>query len=147
MQTAPPQRQAEVSDVVVSARRWAQGDDRVSALALVGPWASGGAGGASEVDLIVLSARPSSLLDDHSWFAAFGPVELVRTGRFGAIGERRLRRQSGLEIEVCVADERWATSSPVDPGTRQVVEAGLQVLFDARLVLADLLASVNRRGR
>ena len=147
MQAAPVRRSAEVSDVVDAARRWAQGDDRISALALVGSWASGRATDASDVDLIVLSARPSSLLDDSSWFGEFGPVELVRTGRFGAVGERRLRRPSGLEIEVCVAGESWAATAPVDPGTRHVVDGGLQVLFDARLVLADLLAVVNRRVR
>lgn len=145
MSTLPVDREHEVSAVVAAARRWAQGDDRVAALAIVGSRATGAPRPTSDVDLVVLSARPAALLADRTWFDAFGPVELVRAGRFGAVAERRLRRPSGLEVEVCIGSCEWARPSPVDPGTRQVVDDGLEVVFDPQHLLADLLSAVTRR--
>lgn len=147
MDTLSSERQHEVADVVTAARRWAQGDDRVAAVALVGSWAGGSPRVGSDVDLVVLSARPGALLDDRNWYDAFGPVELVRAGRFGAVAERRLRRPSGLEVEVCIGSCDWARTTPIDPGTRQVVEDGLEVVFDAQHLLGDLARELARQRR
>lgn len=144
MRPVTPERQAEVAAVVDSLRSWAEGDARVAALALVGSWAAGTASEGSDVDLVVLSARPGSLLDDHRWFEAVEPARLVRAGRFGAVAERRLRRPSGLDVEICVGDRAWARTHPVDPGTRQVVVDGLRVLVDPEHLLADLLTALGR---
>jgi uncharacterized protein len=147
VQTVPLERRSEVSEILTAVARWAQGDDRVSAVGLAGSWASGAPTAGSDLDLVVLSPRPAALLDDRSWFDAFGAVELVRAGRFGAVAERRLRRPSGLEVEVCVAASDWAATDPVDPGTRQVVSDGFEVVFDPRHLLEDLVGVVHRRRR
>ena len=114
------------------------------ALALVGSWAAGRGRPDSDVDLVLLTDDPASLLRDDSWHRAFGEgAALVRTADFGALLEQRLRLPSGLEVELCIGGASWAGTEPVDDGTRRVVDDGLQVLWDPEGRLARLLEAVH----
>ena len=113
---------------------WARGREDVAAVALVGSWARGTAREDSDVDLVVLTDT-----DDEGWIGELVPgAELVRRGNWGAIEERRVRLPSGLEVEIGIGRPSWASTDPLDDGTRRVVEAGFRPLHDPRGLLAAL---------
>jgi hypothetical protein len=112
----------------------------VQAVALVGSRARGTNRPDSDVDLILLTDDPGRLLDRDDWYAAFDPgAQLIRSERFGAISERRLRLADGLVVEIGIATRAWASTDPVDTGTADVVGDGLIPLFDPTGVFGRLL--------
>ncbi len=123
--------------VLDAARRWADEDARIRAIALVGSWARGVARADSDVDLLVLATDVEVLLDDRAWFGRFG-LGLVGARDFGAIQERRIRRASGLEVEIGIGDPSWASTDPLDEGTRRVASDGLRIVADPDGLLARL---------
>lgn len=56
--------------------------------------------------------------------------------------ERRVRLDSGVEIEFGFTQPTWASVDPVDAGTHRVVRDGLRPLFDPAGLLARLVAAV-----
>ena len=134
---------AHVLAVLDAARMLAVEKPDVVAIALVGSWGRGAGRPDSDVDLVVLTHRPTPLLETDDWYQVFGPqAVLVRSADFGAIQERRLRLPGGLEVEIGVGSPSWADSDPVDPGTRRVVLDGLVPLYDPAHLLAGLIPAV-----
>jgi uncharacterized protein len=135
-------RRKEVEAFVGAAAAWAAERDDLVAAAIVGSWARNEAREDSDVDLVLLTKRPSAYTDCEAWIHGLAPgARLVATGDWGAIIERRLRLPSGLEVEVGVGRPSWADTAPVDVGTRTVVRDGLRPLFDPYGVLAALVAA------
>jgi predicted nucleotidyltransferase len=132
----------EVDAFIAAVEEWAAARDDIVAVALVGSWARGGAGRDSDIDLVVLTDCPSAYLEHEDWIASLAPgAELLRTGDWGAIAERRLVLPSGLEVEVGIGLPSWAQTAPVDPGTRAVVRNGFRPIFDPRGSLVELAAA------
>jgi predicted nucleotidyltransferase len=138
------QREREVEALLDRAAGWARARPDVVALALVGSWARGAERPDSDVDLVVLTDDPAAYLEHDEWVEALAPgAELVRTGDWVAIVERRLRLSSGLEVEVGIGRTSWAEAHPVDPGTKRVVRDGMRPLYDPCGVLAALQRAVR----
>lgn len=140
----PVQQPEDVGALIARARGWATRRSDVRGLALVGSWARGDADQDSDVDLVVLVDEPGNLLRDDAWTTELGATSVLRTKSWGALTERRLALPSGLEVDVGIASVSWATTSPVDGGTRQVASAGISVLFDPDGLLAELIAAITR---
>jgi hypothetical protein len=116
----------------------------ITAIALVGSWARDVGRSDSDVDLVVLSREPERLLSNDSWWTVFGAgAELIRSRDFGQIQERRLRLQSGLEVEVGIGGPEWAATDPPDDGSVEVIRDGIQVLSDPEGLLRKLGAAVE----
>jgi hypothetical protein len=139
-----PGRRREVDDILGHAAAWGAERADIVAIALVGSWARGTERPDSDVDLVVLTDDPSAYTERDDWVETLAPgAELVRTGDWQAIVERRIRLPSGLEVEVGVGRPAWAATSPVDPGTRRVVRDGMNALYDPRDLLAALRAATK----
>lgn len=120
---------------------WAQCDDRVVAAGLCGSHARGEARPDSDIDFVILTPDPASLLDDRSWIAGFstdarvaGPAEdynLVQSIRvfYGA-----------TEVEFGVTDQAWM-QPPIDHGTASIINNGLRILYDPDGRLREAVAS------
>jgi predicted nucleotidyltransferase len=135
-------RRREVEALLERAVAWAADREDVVAVALVGSWAREAAQAGSDVDLVVLCDAPASYTEREDWIAGLAPgAELVRTGDWGGVVERRLRLPSGMEIEVGFGLPSWAEPSPVDPGTRRVVRDGVRALHDPHGLLEALVAA------
>lgn len=116
----------------------------IVAIALVGSWARLSARPDSDVDLVVLTSDPETLLGTSAWFQVFGEdSELVRSEDFGPIQERRLRRPDGLEVELGIGRPHWAATEPPDAGTARVVRDGMRILFDPERLLASLAEALR----
>nr|WP_309225166.1 nucleotidyltransferase domain-containing protein [Salinispora sp. H7-4] len=122
-----------VLDVVVG---WATGCAEVRGVVVAGSWARGVARMDSDVDIVVLTdqARYSAA---EVWTGLLGG-EVVRLAGWGPLREVRVRRRSGLVVEIGIAPVSWADTGPVDPGTRRVVGAGHRIVHDPAGVLARL---------
>ena len=139
----PAGRAEEVERLVDLVRRWAAGRPELQAVALVGSWARGAARADSDVDVVLLTDDPAAYLDDDSWLAVFEATDVERTQKWGVVTERRVALPSGLEVEFGVTSPGWASTDPMDPGTRGVVLDGLVVLHDPKGLLTDLVAAVS----
>jgi streptomycin adenylyltransferase len=132
--------------VLVMTARWASRHRDISALGLAGSWARGAERMSSDVDLVVLTTSPDSYIQSEEWLSDFGDPPVVRTQEWGVLTERRVRLDSGLEIEFGFTMPAWAAVAPVDAGTRRVVSDGMRPLYDPMDSLAKLIAEV-RGGR
>ncbi|MEU5182257.1 nucleotidyltransferase domain-containing protein [Streptomyces longwoodensis] len=136
----PPQRAAEIDDVVDRVTAWCADREDVVGLLLVGSCARGAARPDSDVDLVLLTTDPSRYLLEDAWVADLRLGEVIRTRSWGPVTERRCRTASGLEVELALGPPEWARTGPVGPGTRRVVADGARVLHDPAGVLAALVA-------
>jgi RimJ/RimL family protein N-acetyltransferase/predicted nucleotidyltransferase len=135
------QRHGEVEDVLAIATSWARHHHEVRGLVLVGSWARGAAHASSDVDLVLLTDKPTSFTDQQDWTEDLGAVGITREQQWGPVAERRLLLASGLELEVGIAPTSWAATDPVDEGTRQVIGACVRVLHDPDGLLKRLVAA------
>jgi predicted nucleotidyltransferase len=138
------ERIAEVRELLARVRDWATQQPDVAAIALVGSWARNDAWMDSDVDLVLLTDAQQNYLRDERWVAELGGLRIVKTARWGPLTERRFVLPSGLEVEVGVAPLAWATTDPVDWGTRRVVEDGMYIIHDPREFLSRLADGCRR---
>lgn len=103
---------------------------------MVGSWARGTARMDSDVDVVVLTDQVRYSVAGV-WTGLLGG-EVLRLSEWGPLREVRLRRPSGLVVEIGVAPVSWADTDPVDAGTRQVVGDGHRIVHDPVGVLARL---------
>ncbi|GAC1610971.1 MAG: hypothetical protein NVS3B26_20840 [Mycobacteriales bacterium] len=102
-----------VSAVITAALEVAHTQGKMACAALVGSWAAGSAGPASDIDLILLVEHPEHLLTSDAWYTMFGHgVSLIRQNDFGDVQERRLREPDGLVVEVNVGALHPLTQEP-----------------------------------
>lgn len=141
MQATTEVRHAEFERISRAVRTWSPLTDDVSAVALIGSWARGTASMGSDVDIVVLTSAPEVFIGTTGWIEqALGcHGDLIRTVDRGALTERRVQLDSGLEVEFGIAKPSWATIDPVDPGTRRVVTDGCRVWYDRHGHVAALL--------
>ena len=142
-----PQELSEAAERLLDvARRWAMDRHDLRAMALVGSWARGAARADSDVDLVLLTDNTAAYLEDRMWLAAFAAKEIARRRKWGVVTELRAVLGSGLEVEFGITSPKWASTSPVDPGTRRVVSEGLVALHDPDGLLAKLDDVVSTDG-
>ena len=113
-------------------KAWAIAQQSIQAAALVGSYARGTATAVSDVDLVILADPPEQFLTDLSWVRLFGSPMTAALEDYGLLKSIRVRSNDGLEIEFGVAGLQW----PLDAGSREVMSAGMRVLFDRDGLLA-----------
>ena len=109
----------------------------------MGSHARGTASDDSDIDLVILTARPSDYTTREDWVDDWGLGHLVDTRSWGAITERRLRHPSGRDIDVGIGEPTWASERPINAGTLRVVRDGLRPLYDPQSLLKQLLSDAT----
>lgn len=133
-------RKAEIADVIGHVTRWAVKRRDVLGLLLVGSCARESPRPDSDIDLIVI-VEDQDQYSDRAWTVDVGLGEPSRVRWWGVVCEWRFVTSSGLEVEINIASPRWASTDPVDAGTRRVVCGGARPLHDPVGILAELLPS------
>jgi hypothetical protein len=118
---------------------WAAEREDVRGVVVVGSWARGAARMDSDVDIVVL-ADNARYAEAGVWTGLLGG-EVVRLQEWGPLREVRVRRPSGLEVEMGVVPVSWADTDPVDSGTRRVISDGHSIVHDPAGALAALSAA------
>lgn len=98
----------------------------------------------SDIDVVVVT-ESARFAESKTWIgeAVGGPAELVRTGDWGALIERRVRLPSGLEVEFGFVKPSWTRTDPIDPGTHRVVTDGCEIWYDPEGRLTGLVAATG----
>ena len=113
--------------------RWASTQMDVLAVALVGSYARNAAREDSDVDLVIIMDHPQKYLTNTEWTKSFGIVVKQQIEDYGILTSLRVWYESGLEIEYGFTTRAWV-QSPLDKGTKRVIDDGMKVLFE-RIVL------------
>ncbi|MGO9763942.1 MAG: aminoglycoside 6-adenylyltransferase [Solirubrobacteraceae bacterium] len=145
--TALDVRRNEVEEVVERVLGWAQSRPDVRGVALVGSWARNAGRMDSDVDVVVLTDDLAQYTQSDAWLTAFDVSTVVRRQQWGVVSEVRPQLASGLEVEFGFAPPSWASTEPLDPGTRKVVRDGMRVVMDPAGVLTKLQPVVGASWR
>ncbi|MEU5726933.1 nucleotidyltransferase domain-containing protein [Micromonospora sp. NPDC047738] len=135
------ERSREVRSMVDLVTGWSAERADVAGVVVVGSWARGAARMDSDVDIVVLTDN-SGHAEAGVWADLLGG-EVVRLAEWGPLREVRVRRPSGLEVELGVVPVSWADTDPVDSGTRRVITEGHRIVHDPAGVLAALSAACS----
>ena len=119
-------------------RSWGSGREDIAAIALVGSYARGAATPDSDVDLVILTDDPDAYLSRPGWIEQFGEPVTVADEDWGRLRSIRVVYRDELEVEFGFVLAGWASSDPVDEGTRRVASDGLRIILDRRGQLGDL---------
>ncbi len=131
-----------IEDFFFNVVQWASGQPDVLAVALVGSYARGTATPTSDIDLVVLTARPQKYLGDTEWVNNFDEAAQVQFEDWGKVTSVRVWYTNGREVEFGITTAEWA-AEPLDAGTREVVANGFKVLFDRASYLDAITSSVT----
>src|SRR5882757_3197974 len=132
-----------VDDLLAQVVEWAKGRSDVLAVALVGSHARGEARAGSDVDLVIVLESVAACSGDDRWLAGFGTVASVEEKDYGIVQSRIVRYEDGTEVEWGLADRRWCTTAPLDPGTAGVIAAGIRILHDPHGLVGALDRAVR----
>ena len=127
-------------ELITKVAVWSQSDNRVLAAGVCGSHARGEARPESDIDLIILTADPGSLLEDYSWIYDFSPGARIA----GPVEDYKLVQSvrvfyDDVEAEFGITDKAWA-ELPIDPEIAQVINDGLRILFDPEDRLREAIA-------
>lgn len=136
-------RSREVRSVVDVVSAWAAEHEDVRGVLVVGSWARGAPRMDSDVDIVVLTDN-ERYAEAGVWTGLLGG-EVVRLADWGPLREVRVRRPSGLEVEMGVVPISWADTGPVDSGTRRVVSDGHRIVHDPAGLLNRLSAACEHQ--
>jgi uncharacterized protein len=117
------------SDFLERLQSWSAQRLDIRAALLVGSFARGAARADSDVDVMLLVQTPESYLGDTTWVQDLGHPRSVAFESYGRVTSVRVFFEHGLEAEVGIAPEDWA-SEPYDAGTLRVASGGMLVLLD-----------------
>lgn len=120
-----------ISDFLSNIKKWAEQNEMVNSVILVGSYASGEAGEDSDVDLCIISTTPKMLLSDESFVEKFGKVIRKNREKLGAMTSLRVWYENGMKVEFGVTSPLWI-SKPLDEGTRKVLSDGYKVIIDKK---------------
>lgn len=133
-----PHRNREVAQVLAFIRDWAPSVPAFRAIALTGSWANNTATMASDIDLICLCDDPASLVTDLDWLEPLGYIEEVQPHNWGAFSGLALALESGLVLDWGFGSPAWASTTPINPETRAVIDDGFSIIHDPERLLASL---------
>jgi len=114
--------------------RWVSTQTDVLAVALVGSYARNAAREDSDVDLVIIVDHPQKYLTNTEWTKTFGTVVKQQIEDYGMLTSLRVWYESGLEIEYGFTTRAWV-KSPLDEGTKHVIDDGMRVLFERIILL------------
>lgn len=118
-----------IADLARSLVTWAEAQEDVHAVALVGSHARGTPTAESDVDLIVLVDDVTVRLHARDWLTTFDDPISVEHEDWGLVQSLRVVYADGLEIEFGLTSPTWATP-PLDPATAAVIRDGLEPVWD-----------------
>ena len=122
---------------------WAEGQDDLEAILLVGSYARNQARYDSDIDLVLLTHQPNKYVTDSSFARNFGSIMDAREEDWGRVTSKRIWFRVGFEVEFGITTPDWITEEPLDAGTVRVIRDGARVLFDRIGHLEELVTSVR----
>ncbi len=133
----------DIRDFINIFVEWASAQPDVQAIALVGSYARGAARVDSDVDLVILTDQPQKYLEDTTWPARLGVIEKYQSEDYGKLVSLRVWYSDGYEVEYGITTPYWA-ATPLDPGTQQVINDGMILLFERGDLLSRHIINIRK---
>lgn len=133
-------------DFIEDFMRWSRRRKDIRAAALIGSYARESPTESSDVDLVIIAEDPQAYITDAEWTRVFGRVITQKVEEYGKLTSLRVWYESGLEIEYGFTSREWA-KSPLDPGTKRVIDDGMRVLFEKEVLLSPHETPTHRSPR
>jgi uncharacterized protein len=125
----------KVQNLLKSFSKWAEKEENILAVGLVGSYARDEAKPESDVDLMIIVKNPAIYIN-NSWIKKFGEIEKIKDETWGQVKTKRVFFKNGLEVEFNFDKKTWA--DPLDSGTQRVVGDGMKILVDKEGILSNL---------
>jgi len=145
----------QVESTVQQITQWAISHPLILAAALVGSQARGTAHAQSDIDLMFLTEHPVLFRTSTDWLQQIDwgscQIESWEDKDYDAVWSRHVRLSSNnnvcsSEVELSFGRVSWASTDPIDPGTRKVVCDGCCILYDAEAKLTQLVRFISGHG-
>ncbi len=136
----------QVIDFIEDFMRWSKKRKDIRAVALVGSYAREAAIESSDVDLVIIAEKPDEYTADMEWIRVFGRAIAQKVEDYGKLTSLRVWYESGLEVEYGFTTREWA-KTPLDKGTKQVIDDGMRVLFEKEVLLSPHETPTHRSQR
>ena len=112
-------------------RHWAENNDQVESVILVGSYARGTYTDTSDLDVVLITPEKERMVREQNFPETFGPFIKKQTEFYGACTSIRVWYRNGLEVEFGLVEPSWI-ALPLDPGTRQVLSDGFWIILDKK---------------
>jgi hypothetical protein len=128
---------------------WVQAHSDLKSLGLVGSWARDDWRPDSDLDLLIIADDPTIYRFSYDWPYRLPLPEMFRVlshtdVAYGAVWSRHLFLQPKAELELTFCTVGWASTGPIDDGTRDIVVNGLRVIVDKEGHLQRLTEAVQK---
>jgi hypothetical protein len=115
----------------------------------VGSWARGDGRPDSDLDLLIIADDPAVYRLSHDWPYHLPLPEMFRVlsykdVAYGAVWSRHLSLQPRGELELTFGPVSWASTDPIDRGTRDIVASGFRVIVDKDGDLERLTEAIQK---
>lgn len=131
----------DISLLIQKVVGWANGQDDIGSVVLVGSYARGAAHKDSDVDLMILADDPDKFIKNNSWASQFGEIASQKEEVWGMVKTLRVEYKDGLEVEFNFSTLNWASTDPIDEGSKRVMTDGHIIYVDKTNLLKNF---VNR---
>lgn len=112
-------------------KKYAEENDMINAVVLVGSYARGEEREDSDVNLTIISTTPKLLLEDKKFVENFGKVMKSQEESYGLVTSIRVWYEDNLEVDFRITSPLWI-SRPLDEGTLKVLKDGYKVILDKK---------------
>jgi hypothetical protein len=116
-------------EFLAALKNWAELNDDIYGIVIVGSHARDEAHQDSDFDLVILCEFPQRFLSSKDWIESFGAYGKIHYEDWGAVTSVRVWFDQLGEVEFGFTTRDWA-ESPVDEGTRRVVLDGFKVVYE-----------------
>ena len=112
-------------------RRWAENNDQVESVILVGSYARGTYTDTSDLDLVLITPEKERMVRGAESSGDVWSVCKETDGILWRCTSIRVWYRNGLEVEFGLVEPSWI-ALPLDPGTRQVLSDGFRIILDKK---------------
>lgn len=119
--------------------KWADKEENIQAVGLVGSYARGAEKEDSDIDLMIIVKDQDLYISDETWIQQFGEVDKIVDEVWGQLKTKRVFYKDGPEVEFNFDKKSWV--NPKDSGTKRVVTDGMKILVDKENLLSNLVKS------
>lgn len=133
----------KVDDLLQEFKKWAEYQNQIKGVAIVGSFARGDFHLKSDVDLIIISNNKEVTIQDILSEFKFDGVNRHHLEQWGPfLTSLRIFYDSELEVEYGVSTNVWV-KEPLDKGTKEVVKNGFKILLDKESVFSGVNKYLN----
>jgi uncharacterized protein len=139
---------ADVNAVTAAIASWAIERNDIRAVAMLGSWVRGNPRPDSDLDLLLLSELALDYQRSQTWLTAIDfqnagfRLQSTESAFYGVVWSQHLHLLPAAEVELTFARCSWASTDPVDTGTRVIVKDAFQIIFDRASILTKLVGAV-----